>query len=93
MKRGLSKFLQLKINIYICLVLGWWLAGFYVMMLGRFYFLINTLEREKIIQSIKTVFDAHQNRDEISQISQNVFTESSSIIMKRSIMPILLSKR
>ena len=73
MKRGLSKFLQLKINIYICLVLGWWLAGFYVTMLGRFYFLINAREREKIIQSIEKVFDAHQNRNEIFQISQNVF--------------------
>ncbi len=73
MKRGLSNFLQLKINIYICLVLGWWFAGFYLRMLGRFYFLINALEREKIIQSVEKVFDAHQNRDEISQISQNVF--------------------
>ena len=73
MKRGLSKFLQLKINIYICLVLGWWFAGFYVMMLGRFYFLINAREREKIIQSIENVFEAHQNRDEIYKISQNVF--------------------
>jgi len=73
MKRGLSKFLQLKINIYICQVLGWWLAGFYVMMLGRFYFLINALERKKITQSIEKVFGARQNRSEIYQISQNVF--------------------
>jgi len=73
MKKGLSKFLQLKINIYICQVLGWWFAGFYVTMLGRFYFLINVREREKIIQSIEKVFDAHQNQDEIYQISQNVF--------------------
>ena len=65
--------MQLKINIYVCQMLGWWLAGFYVMLLGRFYFLINALEREKIIQSIAKVFEAHQNRDEIYQISQNVF--------------------
>ncbi len=73
MKKGLSKFLQLKINIYICQMLGWWFAGFYVMMLGQIYFFINAGERKKITQSIAKVFGDSRNPSQIYQISQNVF--------------------
>ena len=73
MKINLSSFLQWRFNIYLCRTLGWSSAFFYILMLGRLYFILNRRENSKIKKAIKSVFSNRKQIHNIKTITKEVF--------------------
>lgn len=74
MKMSLSRFLQWPGNILIYKTLGWDLCFYYMLLLGKVYFLIiNRKESQEINRSIETVFRDYKRPSEIKAISKGVF--------------------
>lgn len=74
MKMSLSRLLQWPGNILIYKTLGWNLCFYYILLLGKLYFLIiNRKESHEINKSIEAVFSDHKRSPEIKAISRSVF--------------------
>jgi len=73
MKINLSSFLQGRLNIFMCRMLGWRITFFYMSILGKLYFFFNRKEKWKIKKAVKTVFIGRKNRSEIRSITRDVF--------------------
>ena len=73
MKLNLSSFLQWRINIFICLMLGWKITFFYIRFLGKLYFFFNRKEKWKIKKAVKSVFSRRKYNSDIESITRNVF--------------------
>ena len=69
----LSSFLQMKPNIFIYRNFGWKVALLYLMILGRFYFLLKQKEKRKIKTSVETVFANRREGSEVRTIAKDVF--------------------
>jgi KDO2-lipid IV(A) lauroyltransferase len=73
MRLKLSSFLQMKPNLLIYQVLGWKIAFYYILVLGRFYFAIKRREKRRIELSIKAAFGHSKDKREIASITRDVF--------------------
>lgn len=73
MKINLSSFLQLRFNIYLCRLIGWRIAFYYIVFLGKIYFYFNQKERSKITNAVQTVFGNLKHPSEIRSIIDDVF--------------------
>ena len=73
MKIKLSAFLQMKPNVYIYQKLGWRIALFYMVILGRMYFLLRQEEKRKITASLEKVFGERKGRSELKAMANHVF--------------------
>jgi len=73
MQLSLSKFLQWKINVLLCQKLGWNFAFFYIMVLGKLYFLFKQKEKKKIKEAVKMVFAKQKGQSEKRAIVRGVF--------------------
>jgi len=73
MKINLSSFLQLRFNIYLCRLIGWKIAFYYIVFLGKIYFFFNRKERSKITKALQTVFGNLKHQSEIRAIIDDVF--------------------
>lgn len=72
MRIKLSRFLQLKCNVFMYKWLGWEVCFYYILLLGKIYFLLNRNEKGKIANSISYVFE-NKDPSEIRDISKKVF--------------------
>ncbi len=68
----LSSFLQMKPNVFICEKLGWRVALFYIMMLGKLYFFLKEEEKRKIIEAVEYVFGNMKEKQEVQELSRKV---------------------
>lgn len=73
MKLNLSSFLQWRINIFLCQILGWRITFHYIALLGKLYFFFNWKEKYNIKKAVKAVFSDRKEENEIRAIIQNVF--------------------
>ena len=73
MRIGLSEFLQWRINVYLCKILGWQITYVYINFLGKLYFFFNRKEKSKIKKSVQDVFSDRKQNAEISSITKGVF--------------------
>jgi KDO2-lipid IV(A) lauroyltransferase len=73
MRLNLSSFLQWRINIFLCQILGWRIIFYYITFLGKLYFLFNRKEKFKIEKAVNAVFADRKNRSEIRSINRRVF--------------------
>ncbi len=73
MKINLSSFLQWRLNIFMCKILGWQITLCYINILGKLYFFFNRKENYKIKTAVKDVFSDRKHSSEISSITKNVF--------------------
>jgi len=73
MKIRLSPFLQLRFNIFLCLIFGWWLAKYYIFFLGKLYFLLNRKEKQIIEDSVVDVVGKINGGDDIQKVINRVF--------------------
>jgi len=73
MKINLSSFLQWRLNIFICKMLGWQITLSYINILGKIYFFFNRKENYKIKTAVKDVFSDRKHSSEISSITKDVF--------------------
>ena len=73
MRINLSKFLQLKFNIFIYRSLGWGIAYFYILILGRLYIFFSIKEKKKIVLAVEAAFCNHKNYPEIRSITGNIY--------------------
>jgi KDO2-lipid IV(A) lauroyltransferase len=69
----LSSFLQTKPNLFIYQKIGWKIALYYIMILGRLYFLVRQEEKQKIVASLESVFSTRKKKSEIETITKEVF--------------------
>lgn len=73
MKINLSSFLQWRLNIFMCKMLGWHITHSYINFLGKLYFFFSWKENYKIKKSVKDVFSERKHSSEISSITRDVF--------------------
>ena len=73
MKMSLSVFLQLKGNVFLYKRLNRFLCYYFILFLGKIYYLINRSEKNLIIESIEYAFMGRKSRAEIKVITKNVF--------------------
>ena len=73
MRLKLSSFLQMKPNLLIYQMLGWKMAFYYILVLGRLYFSIKRMEKRRIELSIQAVFGHSKDKREIASITRDVF--------------------
>ncbi|MBN2060231.1 MAG: hypothetical protein JW882_07425 [Deltaproteobacteria bacterium] len=73
MKIKLTSFLQWKYNIIAYQILGWKFCLFYLMALGKLYYLINRKEKKKIIESVEYVYSYRKEYHDIKTIVKDVF--------------------
>jgi lauroyl/myristoyl acyltransferase len=73
MRVKLSSFLQWHLNIFIIRKLGWQISFYYLLMLGKLFYVLNGGERRRIVESIETVYGDQRNREELENISKTVF--------------------
>ena len=73
MKINLSSFLQWRMNVFLCKILGWRITLSYINFLGKLYFFFNRKENYKIKKSVEDVFSQRKHRSEISSITKDVF--------------------
>jgi len=78
MKIRLSPFLQLRFNIFLYLIFGWWLAKYYIFFLGKLYFLLNREEKKIIENSVVDVVGkingVHNIRKVINEVFQGILS-------------------
>ncbi len=70
---NLSIFLQAKFNIFLYLTFGWWLAQFYILFLGKLYFIINKKERRIIKNAVFEVVGRVSRGFNIEEMTKKVF--------------------
>ena len=70
---SLSKFLQLRFNVFLYKRLSWGVAFLYIIILGKLYFFFNRKEKRRIEEAIETVFKGLRSRYEMKTIKKNVF--------------------
>ena len=70
---GLSSFLQSQPNVFIYKRLGWRFAFYYTTLLGGFYFFFKKKDKQKIKESIYSVFSGLKNNSEKKSITLAVF--------------------
>ena len=73
MRLNLSSFLQWRINIFLCQILGWRIIFYYITFLGKLYFFFNRKEKFKIQKAVQDVFSYHKHYSEITSITKDVF--------------------
>ena len=73
MEIKLSSFLQWKFNIVAYQKMGWAICLYYLMFLGKIYFLMNRKERKKVIESIEYVYGHRKEFDDRKKIVKDVF--------------------
>lgn len=73
MKLKLSGFLQYRFNVFLYKWLGWEICIYYILFLGKLYFLLNRKEKGKITHSISYVFGGRKDRADLKEISKKVF--------------------
>jgi len=73
MQLNLSSFLQWRINIFLCRLLGWRITFYYIAFLGKLYFFFNRKEKAKIKNAVQDVFGGQKNHSEIKSITKDVF--------------------
>jgi KDO2-lipid IV(A) lauroyltransferase len=73
MKISLSSIVQWKFNIFVCKVLGWRMAFFYIILLGKLYFYFKRKEKRRIEEAIGTAFSDYDCNQKRKSISKNVF--------------------
>ncbi len=73
MQFNLSNFLQWKINIFFYRKLGWNLAFWYIIIIGKIYFLIRRNEREKIRKVVFHVLCFHNSMTKKSAMTRRIF--------------------
>lgn len=69
----LSSFLQMKPNLFLYQKIGWKIAFFYIMALGKLYFLAKREERQKIELSLDSVFGTGKRESEVRALKKAVF--------------------
>ncbi|MBW1862427.1 MAG: lysophospholipid acyltransferase family protein [Deltaproteobacteria bacterium] len=69
----LSTFLQSRVNVFIYQKLSWKVCLYYLMLLGRIYFLINSKEKKEIESSVAHVFGQRKKNGQITSIKRKVF--------------------
>ena len=70
---SLSKFLQLRFNVFLYKRLSWGVAFLYIIILGKLYFFFNRKEKYKIEEAVETVFKGLRSRYEMKKIKKKVF--------------------
>jgi Kdo2-lipid IVA lauroyltransferase/acyltransferase len=73
MRLKLSSFLQTKPNLLIYKILGWKMAFYYILVLGRLYFSIKRREKRRIELSIQAALGHSKDQREIASITRDVF--------------------
>lgn len=73
MSLNLSSFLQWRLNILMCKILGLRATFFYISILGKLYFFFNKKEKWRIKKAVNTVFSDHKHQSEIRSLTKNVF--------------------
>ena len=73
MRLKLSSFLQMKPNLLIYQMLGWKIAFYYILVLGRLYFSVKRREKRRIELSIQAAFGHSKDKREIASITRDVF--------------------
>ncbi|MGD8368182.1 MAG: lysophospholipid acyltransferase family protein [Desulfobacterales bacterium] len=74
MKGRLSGFLQSKFNVYLCLAMGWRWARRYLNLLGILYFLFRWKEKQRIGDSVGTVFASGNAEPTVRQLRKAILT-------------------
>jgi KDO2-lipid IV(A) lauroyltransferase len=69
----LSSFLQMRSNLFVFQMLGWRIAFFYILILGRLYFFVKRDEKKKIEASIQSAFGSSKDKREMMYLTKNVF--------------------
>ena len=69
----LSSFLQGKVHVFLYQNINWGLCFYYLVFLGKLYYLINRNEREKIIKAIEFVFNGIKTSQDIKDITKKAF--------------------
>ena len=72
MNINLSKLLQLRLNIFLYLTLGWGTARMYIFMLGKLYFFFNRAEKKRIKTAISNVIVKSNPEIDINTMTKNV---------------------
>lgn len=73
MRINLSKFLQLKFNVFIYRSLGWGIAYLYIIILGKLYLFFSIKEKKKIVLAVEAVFSNHKKHPEIKSITGDIY--------------------
>ncbi|MGD2125928.1 MAG: hypothetical protein PVG99_07595, partial [Desulfobacteraceae bacterium] len=69
----LSAFLQMKPNLFIYRTLGWKIALYYIMVLGKLYFFLKQEEKRRIEGSLETVFAHWKEKSNLDVLKKDVF--------------------
>jgi KDO2-lipid IV(A) lauroyltransferase len=69
----LSSFLQMRSNLFVFQMLGWRIAFYYILILGRLYFFVRRDEKKRIEASIRSVFGLSKDKREMMCLTKNVF--------------------
>jgi KDO2-lipid IV(A) lauroyltransferase len=69
----LSSFLQMRSNLFVFQMLGWRIAFYYILILGRLYFFVRRDEKKKIEASIRSVFGPSKDKREMMCLTKDVF--------------------
>ena len=73
MRINLSKFLQLRFNVFLYKRLSWEAVFLYIIILGKLYFFFNRKEKYKIEEAVENVFEGFRSKSEMKTIKRNVF--------------------
>lgn len=73
MRLNLSKFLQLRWNVFVCKKLSWETVFFYIIIIGKLYYFFNRSEKRNIEEAIETVFKGSRSMLEMKTIKRRVF--------------------
>jgi len=73
MRINLSKFLQLRFNVFLYKRLSWKAIFFYIVILGNLYFFFNRKEKYKIEDAVENVFEGIKSTSEMKTIKRNIF--------------------
>jgi lauroyl/myristoyl acyltransferase len=63
----------MKPNLFIYQKIGWNIALYYIMILGRLYFWVKHEEKQKIVASLESVFSTRKEKSQISALTKEVF--------------------
>jgi KDO2-lipid IV(A) lauroyltransferase len=69
----LSSFLQTKANLFLYRQMGWKIGFFYIMALGKFFFLVKRDEKERIELSLESLFGTVKEESEVRALKEAVF--------------------
>jgi len=69
----LSSFLQTKPNLFLYRQMGWKIGFFYIMALGKLFFLVKGDEKERIEVSLESLFGSVKEGPEVRALKEAVF--------------------